>query len=96
MTGWRLVMLMLIILAVGCILFRIWKFFTERTVSGTVVRAGLAHTYTAGEDPDGMTSANYDFRLKIALLIHTAVTIRISTKQPDGMPHKSITTMYLP
>ena len=86
MLGWRLALLLIIMLAVGCLLFRVWKIFTERTVSGTVVRSGITHTYTPGEDPDSTLGANYDFRLKTALLLRSqkGKKIRVRFDQKTG------------
>ncbi len=69
MIGWRLVGWMAVAIAIGFFLFRIWKFFLVPTRRGTVIRTGLAHTYTPGEEPGPRAKTSYDFRLKTTLLI---------------------------
>lgn len=67
--GWKLAVWILAALILGFFLFRIYRFFTDRTFSGTILSAGLSHTYTAGQDP-GFSGKSYDFRL------HTKLRIR--------------------
>ena len=69
MKGWRLVLMMVVVAAIGFVLFRVWKLYTDRGCRGVVVSSGLKHTYTASEDPG--TGGDYDFRLNTALKIRT-------------------------
>ncbi len=69
MEGWRLLVWMAIAAVTGFFLFRIWRFLTDRPRCGTVLQAGLSHTYTPGEEPGMLRQMDYDFRLKNALLL---------------------------
>ena len=69
MVGWRMGLWVLIAIVSGFFLFRIWKFFTDRTLSGTVVSSTLSRSYTASETPGEKT--DYDFRLNTALKLCT-------------------------
>jgi hypothetical protein len=69
MVGWRLWLWLALAAATGFFLFRLWKFFTDRTFEGTIQQAGLSRSYSASSDPgDGM---EYDFRLNTYLKIRT-------------------------
>lgn len=67
--GWRMLVWMLIGAAIGFFLFRIWRFFKRLPVRGTIIRAGLSHTYTHSEDPGAATALEYDFRLRTSLVL---------------------------
>ena len=69
MTGWKIVIWMLMSVLSGFLLFRIGRFFTDRTVEGEIVSSGLSRTYTASDDPGMLKSADYDFRLNTNLKI---------------------------
>lgn len=69
MVGWRMPVWLIIGAVIGFFLFRMWKFYTLRTVRGTVLTAGLSHTYTHSEDPGAATTLEYDFRLRTALVL---------------------------
>ena len=72
LTGWRAVALFAAVIIIGFVAFRIYKFFTERTVYGKVIFSGLHHDYTHSEDPGSFNTMKYDFRLKTALTVETA------------------------
>lgn len=67
--GWKMLVWLLIGTAIGFVLFRMWKFFTQRPICGTVIRAGLSRTYTHSEDPGAASGLEYDFRLRTALTL---------------------------
>lgn len=69
MVGWRMAIWVAAALISGFLIFRLWKFFSDRSFSGTVVDAGLSRTWSASDDPGGAT--DYDFRLKTRLRVRT-------------------------
>lgn len=68
-TGWRLAIYLFCVGVLGFFLFRVWKFFTDRTYVGTIQKSGLSHTYSASEDPYAFKPLTYDYRTNTALEI---------------------------
>ncbi len=66
MVGWRFWLWMAIAFVTGFLLFRLWKFFTDRTFRGKIVTNDNSRSYTPSEDPG---NAEYDFRLNTKLRI---------------------------
>lgn len=69
MVGWRMAIWVLAAVASGFLIFRIWRFFTDRTFSGTIVTSALSRSYSASNDPG--QGADYDFRLNTYLKVRT-------------------------
>ncbi len=69
MVGWRLFFWMLIAAASGFVLFRLWRFFTDRTFTGTIEKAGLSRSYSTSDDPATAGDTDYDFRLNTSLTV---------------------------
>ncbi|MBQ9759851.1 MAG: hypothetical protein IJW16_00720 [Clostridia bacterium] len=69
--GWRLVALIVFAVVTGFFLFRLWKFFTDRTYSGTIEFAGLTHTYTQSDEPYGFKPMSYAERTNTKLTVIT-------------------------
>ncbi|MBR3895395.1 MAG: hypothetical protein IKJ35_09690 [Clostridia bacterium] len=69
MVGWRMAVWVIAALFSGVLIFRIWKFFTDHSFSGTIVDTGISRSWGASDDPGG--AANYDFRLKTSLKVRT-------------------------
>lgn len=89
MVGWRLWLWMLIAAATGFLLLRIWRFFTDRTFTGTIVQTGLSRTYTASDDPAAAGDTAYDFRLNTTLRAETdnGKKKRLRFEQKRGFYH---------
>lgn len=89
MVGWRLVIWMAIGAVIGFFLFRMWRFFTLRTMRGKIERAGLSHAYTHSEDPGAASSLEYDFRLRTALILRlpNGKKRRLKFEQKTGSYH---------
>ena len=83
MIGWKLYLWLGIAAVMGILIFRLWKFFTDRTYKGKIVRNGNSRSYTQSQDPG---SAEYDFRLNTKLKIQEpdGTTHRIRFEQKDG------------
>ncbi len=83
--GWKLAAWIMTALILGFFLFRIYRFFTDRTVRGVILSSGLSHTYTAGQDP-GFSKKGYDFRLhiKLRILCDDGKTKRIHFEQKNN------------
>lgn len=73
LSGWHILIWMIGASAVGFVLFRVWKLFTDRTFEGVIEESGLSHTYTSSADPGAANPVNYDFRL------HTYLRVRTTT-----------------
>ena len=71
MVGWRLAVLMFAAAVTGFFIFRMWKFFSHRTVEGRIEQSALSHTYTTTDDPGQMKTINYDFREHTYLIVRT-------------------------
>ena len=86
MVGWRLAVLMLAAAVAGFFIFRMWRFFSHRTVEGRIERSALSHTYTTTEDPGQMKTLNYDFREHTYLIVRTdkGKKCRIRFEQKTG------------
>lgn len=67
MVGWRMALWVALAVLSGFFIFRIWKFFTDRPCTGTVVVSGLSRSYTPSPDPGAMNGVDYDFRTNTAL-----------------------------
>lgn len=72
MLGWRLFALIVFALVTGFFLFRIWKFFTDRTFSGKIEQSGLTHDYTPSDTPYGFKPASYAERIRKKIRIRTS------------------------
>lgn len=86
MTGWRLVLLLSLMAVIGFFLLRLWKLWTERSVSGRILTSDLSHTYTAADAPRHAWVGTYEHRLKTSLLVRTAngKRRRIRFEQQNG------------
>ncbi len=72
MLGWRLFALIMFALITGFFLFRIWKFFTDRTFSGKIEVSGLTHDYTQSDTPYGFKPASYAERTRTKIRVRTS------------------------
>ena len=81
--GWKFWVYMLAVVVIGFFVFRIWKFFIDRTFAGEVQRSALSRSYSASQDPN---SSEYDFRLNTHLTVRTSngKLRRIRFEQKDG------------
>ncbi len=70
MLGWKLWIWMAIGAVSGFLLFRLWRFFTQRPVRGRVERYSTTRGYGSGESPDGRES-DTDFRINTVLRVRT-------------------------
>ena len=70
MLGWKLWLWMAIGAVSGFLLFRLWRFFTQRPVRGKVERYSTVHGSGAGESQDGRESDS-EFRINTVLLVRT-------------------------
>lgn len=88
MVGWRMWLWMAVAAVSGFFLFRLWRFLTDRTFTGTVERAGLSRTYSTSGDP-GADGMEYDFRLNTYLKIRTdkGKVRRLRFEQKRGFYH---------
>lgn len=89
MVGWRLWLWMLIAAVSGIILFRMWRFFTDRTFTGTILKTGLSRSYTTSDDPSAAGNTDYDFRLNTSLtvLLDNGKKKRLRFEQKRGFYH---------
>ena len=71
LSGWRFVALIVFVLVIGFFLFRMQKFFTQRTLAGKILQSNITHSYTYSEDPGLFNGIKYDYRLKTALIVQT-------------------------
>lgn len=82
--GWKLAALIIFAAVTGFFLFRIWKFFTDRTYVGTITLSGLTHTYTQSDEPYGVKAFSYaertNTRLKILVGNKKKRTLRFEQK----------------
>lgn len=67
--GWRMVLWVAIAVLTGFFIFRIWRFWTDRTSCGVIESTGLSHTYTPSGDPR-TSGMDYDFRTNTAIRLH--------------------------
>ncbi len=67
--GWKLWLWLAVSAVTGFFLFRIQRFFTDRSFCGQIEKAGLSRSYSASADPG---EGDYDFRLNTHLRIRTA------------------------
>ena len=65
--GWKMALWVALVLVSGFFVFRMWRFFTDRACTGTIIQTGLSHTYAASPDPGAMNGVDYDFRTNTAL-----------------------------
>lgn len=70
MLGWKLWLWMAIGAVSGFLLFRLWRFFSQRPVRGIVERYSTTRGYGSGESPDGRESDS-DFRINTVLRVRT-------------------------
>lgn len=70
MLGWKLWLWMAIGAISGFLLFRLWRFFTQRPVRGTVERYSTTRGYGSGQSPDGRESDS-EFRINTVLRVRT-------------------------
>lgn len=68
--GWRMALVVALAVVSGFLLFRLWRLYTDRTLCGVILSAGLSRSYNASGDP-GASKTDYDFRLNTTLLIQT-------------------------
>lgn len=68
--GWKMLLLCLIAAATGFLIFRCWKIFSTRTISGVILSSGISRSYSASSDA-GRAGTDYDFRINTALTIQT-------------------------
>ena len=66
--GWKLLVLMGAAVISGGVMFRIWSFFTQRALSGTVVTYSNSRGYGAS-DESGAVGTHYDFRIYTVLRV---------------------------
>ena len=66
MVGWRFWVWIAAAAITGFVLFRIWKFFTDRSFRATIVEKGNSRSYSASQDPG---ESEYDFRLNTRLRV---------------------------
>lgn len=87
--GWRMVLYAAVVAAFGFLIFRMWRLFTDRTLSGTIVSSGLSHTYSASPDPGLTQKLSYDFRLNTAIKVkcEDGKVRRIQFEQKHGFYH---------
>ena len=83
--GWRLGLVLAVIVLSGFVLFRLWKLITNRTQCGLIERSGLSRSYSASNDP-GASRTDYEFRLNTALVIRkkNGKTKRFHFEQKEG------------
>lgn len=83
MLGWKLHLWLTVAALSGFLIFRLWKFITDRGFCGTVVSNENSRTYSPSEDPG---SSEYDFRLNTRLKIRmpNGRTRRIRFEQKNG------------
>lgn len=86
LVGWKLLIFLGIAALLGFFLFRMWTFFTDRTYSGTVRRAGLSHSYSPPDEPYAIKSANYDFRTntRLEVILENKKRRRVRFEQKNG------------
>ena len=89
MVGWRLWLLMLGAAVSGFLLFRVWRFFSDRTFSGRIEKAGLSRSYSTSSDPAATGGGAYDFRLNTALTVRlfNGKKKRLRFEQKRGFYH---------
>lgn len=76
LVGWKLALWLGGGAAVGFLLLRVWRLFSDRTYCGTVLRTGLSHGYSRDE-----------FRLNTALVVRDEATgrrRRVRFEQKEG------------
>lgn len=83
MVGWRLYLWLAIAAITGFLLFRLWKFFTDRTFRGIIKSNSNSRSYSPSQDPK---NSAYDFRLNTKLKIEQSdgTTRRIRFEQKNG------------
>ena len=67
--GWRLVLWMAVAVVAGFFLFRMWRLFTLRALSGRILSSKLSHGYVSSDDPGMSSRVDYEFRLRSALTV---------------------------
>ncbi len=82
-TSWRLVLLIVIAVGTGVLIFRMWRFFTDRTRCGVIEKSGLSRSYSASSDPG---DHGYDFRLNttLKLRLSNGKAKRLRFEQKNG------------
>lgn len=68
--GWKIWVWMLIGAVTGILLFRLWKFFTQRPARGRVERYATSRTYSTGGEAE-RSGNDTDFHLNTVLRIRT-------------------------
>lgn len=83
MVGWRLYLWLGIAVITGFLIFRLWKFLTDRTFRGRIMSNDNSRSYTQSQDPG---SSEYDFRLNTKLKIQqpNGAVRRIRFEQKNG------------
>lgn len=67
--GGRMVLWVGVGILLGFFLFRVYRFWTRRTVSGTIASEKTSHTYAASSDPGAFQPVNYAERIHVVLRI---------------------------
>ena len=87
--GWKLVFLIAAALISGFFIFRLWTFFTHRTICGKIESNDLSRSYSSSGDPSlvkSLQSTKSDFHLNTVLKIRlpNGKRCRIRFVQKDG------------
>ncbi len=87
--GWKLFFLIAAAVISGFFIFRIWKFFTDRTFLGVIEGSDLSHAYSSSGDPTaikGIRGSKSDFHLYTVLKVRlpNGKRMRIRFVQKDG------------
>jgi hypothetical protein len=84
--GWKLAVWMGGALVIGILLFRVWRFFTDRTRHGVILASGLSRAYDNSKDPGAANAMDYDFRLNTRLKLRLANgrCVRLTFEQKNG------------
>ena len=84
--GGRMVLWMGVGILLGFLLFRIYRFYTQRTIAGTIESDRTAHTYTSSSDPGAFQPVNYAERVHVVLRIKgdDGKTRRVRFEQKTG------------
>lgn len=69
LSGWRLWLLLGIVTVIGSCVFRLWKFFTDRSFSGVILSSDNLHDYSPSKDPSATGALRYEFRLNTAIRV---------------------------
>ena len=83
--GWRLALAITVIAVSGCVIFRLWRLITNRTLWGVIEQSGLSRSYSPSNDP-GAARTDYEFRLNTALVVRkgNGKSSRLRFEQKEG------------